>query len=627
MNTPWILARRATLFSGLFLAFALGAGGCSGGGGGGGGGARQELPPLQITADNAFDVASAVVQAVLLGFDAADVGSGPIEPEPAVAPATAPVAEGGPVALAVEVSGARAGMLALEVAVGPIEEPCDGGGTVTISGNLANPPDLSVGDELTLRFANCDENEGSVINGRLDLVIRAIDGDPLSDMFLLTVDTEFTNLTVTDAAEAFEIRGNVTLTADSLGLPVVVSSLAGSQLEILADGDRFTLTDFSQSLTVDTGVVPDTKSAEAAGTLATDQLGGSVDYETLAPIQATGDLDPEAGEILVTGADNSSVLIVIEGIDTVRLDIDEDGDGVVDDVQFTTWSALTGQISGVTLETAEAIAAEALKALVQFGVQADAVGRQFGAGNPFGSLSTFGISGFFGPEQVFCQTSGSADISGFIAAVGTYTTGDLLDASFNSCVSPRDTLSGSLVVTVDDFAGAPNSLYRFEGRAILGNFELIDAGGNRVTGNGSVTSASDTTAVPTLEVITLTSSTTGLVLTDNSFISRTVSAADRDVEVDLSSGAPPYVATTSTSGTLTSDLVGGPYTYATGAPFVTTLDTDPATGSSSGDLLVTATDGTSVRLVAVDELNVRLDVDLDGDGTVDEQIFTTWPDL
>jgi hypothetical protein len=45
-----------------------------------------------------------------------------------------------------------------------------------------------------------------------------------------------------------------------------------------------------------------------------------------------------------------------------------------------------------------------------------------------------------------------------------------------------------------------------------------------------------------------------------------------------------------------------------------------------GELLVTG-DDSSLRLVAVDEVNVRIDIDPDGDGTVDTSIETTWSAL
>ena len=56
-------------------------------------------------------------------------------------------------------------------------------------------------------------------------------------------------------------------------------------------------------------------------------------------------------------------------------------------------------------------------------------------------------------------------------------------------------------------------------------------------------------------------------------------------------------------------------------------DDDPATGPFSGELSVVAADGSAVHLVAVSALDARLDLDLDGDGSIDESIDTTWQAL
>ena len=68
-----------------------------------------------------------------------------------------------------------------------------------------------------------------------------------------------------------------------------------------------------------------------------------ISYEVIVPLQAPDGQDPESGEILVSGGDgNGTVRIVIESSASVRLEIDADGDGIVDDYQYTTWAALRG---------------------------------------------------------------------------------------------------------------------------------------------------------------------------------------------------------------------------------------------------------------------------------------------
>jgi len=62
------------------------------------------------------------------------------------------------------------------------------------------------------------------------------------------------------------------------------------------------------------------------------------------------------------------------------------------------------------------------------------------------------------------------------------------------------------------------------------------------------------------------------------------------------------------------------YTLETHVPFESTGANYPHAGSFT----VTATDGSTVTLTALDNTNVQLDLDLDGDSTVDETINTTW---
>ena len=56
-------------------------------------------------------------------------------------------------------------------------------------------------------------------------------------------------------------------------------------------------------------------------------------------------------------------------------------------------------------------------------------------------------------------------------------------------------------------------------------------------------------------------------------------------------------------------------------------DDDPTTGPYSGVLQVTAADNSSMRMVAIDEFNLRIDLDFEGDSVIDESISTTWAEL
>jgi hypothetical protein len=306
--------------------------GC-GGGGGGGDGASYTGPTLAITADNGEAVAATVTTGILAMFEITEGAEGPIL-EPTA----------GTLSLLRKV-GTMPGIFAQVPIQGT--EPCDVSGTISVSGNLADPTTITVGDTITGVFENCDDGDGFVIDGRLAMTVAAIQGDIFfDDVFLLTLDMVLTDLAVTSDGESITGNGDLAYTLDALDFPAILTALSGTQLRIAAAGEAVTFRNFDQTLEVDLGVVPTSYTADANGRLDSSVLGGSVDYGTVETIQAIGeDNPPYTGEILVSGADASAVRIVVVSEEVVRLEIDVNGDGVVDEFIDTTWAALIGELS------------------------------------------------------------------------------------------------------------------------------------------------------------------------------------------------------------------------------------------------------------------------------------------
>ena len=69
-----------------------------------------------------------------------------------------------------------------------------------------------------------------------------------------------------------------------------------------------------------------------------------IDYTTPVTFQGAGDGYPFAGELLVTGANNASIRLVVIDAVNVRIDTDTDGDGEVDDSETTTWDDIALQL-------------------------------------------------------------------------------------------------------------------------------------------------------------------------------------------------------------------------------------------------------------------------------------------
>ena len=183
------------------------------------------------------------------------------------------------------------------------------------------------------------------------------------------------------------------------------------------------------------------------------------------------------------------------------------------------------------------------------------------------------VSGIFEVLQINCDFSGTATVSGTKAAADTYGPGDSLDASFDACAHGFESLYGSMGFSISGFSETPDGFFTVSGN-------VVETGLTRVHGGSCF----------------------------------------------WFPPAPPVV-TRESSGALTGTDVSGRFACQSIVPDEFLIDEDVATGPHSGVLLVTAADNSSMRMVAVGEFNVRLDLDYNGDSVIDESISTTWAAL
>lgn len=597
------------------MAVGIGTTIATGGGGGGSGGVTP--PPveatLNITADNGLDVATAVIVAVGLSYDLGDITGGNV------------ASDGADI-----LSGASVSKLAgnfyktLLPAAQQALENCAVGGTVDVTITQANINTITVGDRIVAVFIDCDDGLGYVMSGTVDITIAAIQGDILTDVFLLGMDILMTDVVVTEGTSTMTADGDFTLTLDSLDFPVMRMSLSGDNLQLGGDGEVVTLTGFDHALEVD--AVTTALVANVLGRLDSSTLGGSVDYVTTVTIEAIGDNDPNTGEILITGADNSSVRIVIIDTSHVRLEIDENGDGTVDAFIDTTWAELNGRTpvtgSAISSENAPILAREVYNAVTGFGSLTIAAGGQFVPAAPFGVLDTLDVMGAFEALPIGCNTSGTATVSGFKATTNTYSSGDSLDAQFGACIRGGERLDGSMALSIASFDETPGDAYVVAATVTESNLQRV-FGGSCFTGIGTFDTNYD-----------FMFTTTGLIQANSATADfgvwtggRSQQLSGASVSAEISVGQQPVVVTRVSSGVMSGTDISGSFSYQSIVPDQFISDTDSATGPFAGELLVTAADNSSMRMVALDDLNVRLDLDFNGDGMVDDSITTTYATL
>jgi hypothetical protein len=363
---------------GLLFAAVLSA--CGGGGGSDGDGSvGTALEPLAIDASNAMQVTAAVLDASSFVVDTGNPG-GPIT-------GVVVQEDGTQVDLATVIRSRinqfsvlrdqNAAVLATGVIVSPTPQDCTTTGTVTVSGEIADPDlmQLTAGDTLTLVFENCNEGDGLVLNGTMNIVVAAffgtIDLDPKAEQLFIppydfTFDTTLTNLSISElaAGATFTANGDVTLREATTDGKLFNSYFWGASLTAKTSTTNDTLKNFlvlstynltTGAYTFDSGGDNGTHDGTVCcATLSSTALGGSVDFDTLLFFAGIGDNYPVSGQMDITGATvtggvaPSMVTVDAEDAQCVSLQVNPDGRGVTN-VILTSWASLSTGIPDSSL--------------------------------------------------------------------------------------------------------------------------------------------------------------------------------------------------------------------------------------------------------------------------------------
>ena len=222
-----------------------------------------------------------------------------------------------------------------------------------------------------------------------------------------------------------------------------------------------------------------------------------------------------------------------------------------------------------------------------------------------------------GPDTFPCLPSGSVTISGDIAVPGTMTVNDTFTVVYTMCdEGTGEVVDGLVEFTVGEFTGELlTGAYMLSMDAVVTRLQVM-TGTDTLTSNGDATVTLDTTVSQYVEAGTSGTSMT----TDSNASSETIMSFQSHQTLDANQENLPY--TMSASGTLDTTQLEGIVSYSTPTEFSGEGTDFP----SEGVLLVVGTNS-SARLTAVNNVNVTIELDTDGDGNTDETINTTWVDL
>jgi hypothetical protein len=255
------------------------------------------------------------------------------------------------------------------------------------------------------------------------------------------------------------------------------------------------------------------------------------------------------------------------------------------------------------------------------GLTADAGGvNKTAFSGKVGGVVTQSVPIPLGPQP--CLLDGEVEITldvvdPAVFAAGMYSAGDTIHIEYRGCIDVQgETIDGVMDLEV----------ISVEGDLLGGVFNLtmsIVATNLQVTTPDDVLSIhGDVTAsINTLNAPFVRASVSGeRIETSSNASSEILTAFDSLQTVDGGLNPIPY--TMSAGGTLDSSQLPGIVDYSTPVTFQGLGENYPHTGE-----FLVVSGNSSALLIAIDDVNVQIDIDNNRDGTVDETIMTTWAEL
>ena len=217
---------------------------------------------------------------------------------------------------------------------------CAVSGTVDVQVTISNPLMPTIGDVYSFMFTACNDGTGTVTNGAMAMTITAIDGDLASGNVLLGVGVELTAFQITADGETSAANGTFNIEIDTRMPPITTITVSASTLATTTAGTAETVTNLTVTISEDQSMFPTAVTVQTSFTISSPRIGGDVVVSTSLALRSTGEEYPYVGQLQIMAAGNSSILLIAMDSNSVRLEIDLDGDGAMDESVDTTWDEI-----------------------------------------------------------------------------------------------------------------------------------------------------------------------------------------------------------------------------------------------------------------------------------------------
>lgn len=227
---------------------------------------------------------------------------------------------------------------------------CAGGGSMTTAGNVATPDQISNGDAITITSDRCVV-DGETFSGKIEFGFSNVSGTIGSwGPWQATLSLKFTGSTISGSGFALVTEGDMVMginqTINQTNSNIMTASVTGKSLDMkltISDGTVINrkLTDYSFKST--NQVAAYTHEADLTISGNSPKIGNTYFVvDTLAPF--TTDYYsfnyPSSGSVKLTAPDKSSATLTALDATSVKVELDKNGDGTVDETINTTWTAI-----------------------------------------------------------------------------------------------------------------------------------------------------------------------------------------------------------------------------------------------------------------------------------------------
>jgi hypothetical protein len=212
----------------------------------------------------------------------------------------------------------------------------------TVSGSLLVT--VLSSSSASVSFSDCvDSATSGTANGTMVVSALQFSDANFVPPWNVSANVSMISLSINDGVHVSVLDGTTHL-ADSMQSDGVTETfvLSGGPLAVVVDGQQNTLGNFSMGLTENQTTLAYTTSLD--GTLVSDQFSGSVVIDTTVSFQGVNidQNDPASGSMVIRGAAQSTATLTATGGGGVTIEVDANGDGVMDTggTITTTWANL-----------------------------------------------------------------------------------------------------------------------------------------------------------------------------------------------------------------------------------------------------------------------------------------------